>query len=92
MQNNAPVWDVLPKRKGNRLKCYDYRQEGLYFITICTHDRKDSDRSIGFVVGAFKASVTKRIREMEQASHASPLRVPEMEQASRASPLRVIWL
>jgi hypothetical protein len=27
-------------RRPLRLNDYDYRQEGAYFITICTHDRK----------------------------------------------------
>ena len=27
----------LPKRKQLRLKDYDYSQNGMYFITICTH-------------------------------------------------------
>ena len=30
----------LPKRKPNRLPKYDYSQNGAYFITICTQDRK----------------------------------------------------
>lgn len=30
----------LPKRKPNRLKNYDYSQNGAYFITICTKDRR----------------------------------------------------
>ena len=30
----------LPKRKNNRLENYDYNQNGAYFITICTHNRK----------------------------------------------------
>ena len=30
----------LPKRKPTRLKEYDYSQNGAYFITICTNDRK----------------------------------------------------
>ena len=30
----------LPKRKPMRLKGYDYSQNGAYFITICTHNRK----------------------------------------------------
>ena len=29
-----------PKRKQNRLPDYDYSQNGAYFITICTQDRK----------------------------------------------------
>jgi len=30
----------LPKRKPNRLKSYDYDAEGVYFITICTQNKK----------------------------------------------------
>ncbi len=29
----------LPKRKPTRLKGYDYSTPGMYFITICTHNR-----------------------------------------------------
>lgn len=41
-----PLWggekmdDILPKRKPNRLSQYDYSQDGIYFITICTQHRK----------------------------------------------------
>lgn len=31
----------LPKRKPTRLKNYDYSQNGYYFITICTQNRKN---------------------------------------------------
>ena len=31
---------VLPKRKSHHLQGYDYSQNGAYFITICTHQRK----------------------------------------------------
>ena len=30
----------LPKRKPTRLKGFDYRQEGYYFLTICTRNRE----------------------------------------------------
>ena len=30
----------LPKRKPNRLQCYDYSTSGAYFVTICTEKRK----------------------------------------------------
>ncbi|MCL2049423.1 MAG: hypothetical protein FWG87_11940 [Defluviitaleaceae bacterium] len=30
----------LPKRKPNRLKNYDYSQNGAYFITVCTKNRE----------------------------------------------------
>ena len=29
-----------PKRKANRLKDYDYSQNGLYFVTVCTYERQ----------------------------------------------------
>jgi putative transposase len=38
----------LPKRKSNRLKHYDYSQNGAYFITICVKDRR---QLLGKVVG-----------------------------------------
>ena len=30
----------LPERKPNRLKGYDYSQNGAYFVTICVRDRR----------------------------------------------------
>ncbi|MBO5317079.1 MAG: hypothetical protein J6A74_01390 [Oscillospiraceae bacterium] len=30
----------LPRRKSPRIPGYDYAQEGYYFVTICTHDKK----------------------------------------------------
>jgi len=32
---------ALPKRKSIRLKTYDYSQNGAYFITICTKDKRN---------------------------------------------------
>lgn len=31
-----------PKRKQNRIKEYDYSQNGAYFVTICTKNRKNT--------------------------------------------------
>lgn len=31
----------LPKRKPLRLQEYDYSQNGLYFVTVCTHNREN---------------------------------------------------
>ena len=31
---------TLPQRKPTRLKGFDYSQNGMYFVTICTHNRK----------------------------------------------------
>ena len=30
----------LPKRKSNRLRCYDYKSPGYYFVTICTAGKR----------------------------------------------------
>jgi len=30
----------LPQRKPNRIEEYDYNQNGAYFVTICTQDRR----------------------------------------------------
>ena len=31
--------EIKPRRKSIRLQGYDYSQPGVYFVTICTHDR-----------------------------------------------------
>jgi len=31
----------MRERKSNRLRDYDYSQDGYYFVTICTRDRKE---------------------------------------------------
>ena len=36
----------LPQRKPNRLSEYDYSQNGAYFVTICTRNRKEILSSI----------------------------------------------
>lgn len=38
----------LPERKPNRLKNYDYSQNGIYFLTVCT---KNKECVLGKVVG-----------------------------------------
>lgn len=38
----------MPTRKPNRLSTYDYNQDGLYFITICTVHRRPL---LGTIVG-----------------------------------------
>ena len=38
----------LPNRRKNRLENYDYSQNGAYFITICTKDRK---KTLSEIVG-----------------------------------------
>ena len=42
----------LPKRKQNRLTEYDYSAPNGYFITVCTHDRKNLFwTDVGAVIG-----------------------------------------
>ena len=36
----------FPKRKPNRLPCFDYSSNGAYFVTICTEHRKNTLSSI----------------------------------------------
>ena len=45
--------DTLPVRKNIRLKEYDYSSNGLYFITICAHNRQNL---FGDIVGAIHES------------------------------------
>jgi hypothetical protein len=33
------TFEILPKRKNIRLKNYDYRKNGYYFVTICTKNK-----------------------------------------------------
>jgi REP element-mobilizing transposase RayT len=42
----------FPERKPNRLKDYDYSQNGAYFITICAKDRQELFATIDNSVGA----------------------------------------
>lgn len=48
----------LPKRKSTRLADYDYSSEGAYFITICTHNRKNLFSNI---VGAIHESPENKL-------------------------------
>ena len=66
----------LPKRKQNRLGNYDYSQNGAYFITICTKDRKPILSKI--IVGA--NSVRPQLKEygiiVEKAIKCIPVQYP----------------
>ena len=37
---NPYDWEKYPVRKRTRLKGYDYSLPNVYFVTVCTHDRK----------------------------------------------------
>ena len=46
----------LPKRENIRLRYYDYSEEGLYFITICTKNR---EQLLGEITEANQIKLTK---------------------------------
>lgn len=53
------------RRKPNRLKDYDYSQNGAYFITICIDDRKPILSRIARgdrIIQQLKGSVTKQVK------------------------------
>ena len=56
----------FPKRKPTRLKKYDYSQNGYYFVTICTHNKKHIFGNIvgqGSIPSQCEGNVAKRQRE-----------------------------
>ena len=52
--------EELKKRKLLRLKDYDYSSAGAYFITICTHNRKNT---LSHIVGAIHESPEPKLTE-----------------------------
>ena len=63
----------LPRRKLPRLRGYDYSQNGYYFITICTHDRKDLLCTVGNAVRAFKSATTRAYNRIAAAGEKNML-------------------
>jgi putative transposase len=66
---------VHPNRKSIRLPTYDYSSPGMYFVTICTHQREPTLGAIdaGYMIpndaGKF----------VEQIWHALPIRFPNLK-------------
>ena len=50
----------LPKRKNLRLKYFDYSTQGSYFLTLCTHNRKNI---LSHIVGAIHESPAIKLTE-----------------------------
>lgn len=50
----------LPKRKEIRLKTYDYKSNGYYFVTICTHKSKPNIRKYKSEVERILLSLPER--------------------------------
>ena len=53
----------LPKRKNIRLSSYNYNQNGAYFITVCTHNKKDL---LSHIVGRIHESPEIQLTEYGQ--------------------------
>ena len=60
----------LPKRKSIRLKNYDYRSNGAYFITVCTKDKKNL---FGCIVAKAVGADSIRPNEIEYKTHLSEM-------------------
>lgn len=54
---------VLPKRKSPRLKGYNYSQNGAYFVTICTYERKCV---LSRIVAEYSRNVGEGLRALPQ--------------------------
>ncbi|MCL2872885.1 MAG: hypothetical protein FWF41_07940, partial [Betaproteobacteria bacterium] len=64
-----------PFRKPNRLKDYDYSQNGAYFITVCAKERQKLFGSIDNSVGA--ASCRLRLSKIGEIVAAEILRLSQ---------------
>ena len=60
----------MPQRKPNRIEGYDYSQNGAYFVTVCTQDRK---RILSDIVGGDAHIVPKPYGQVvEKYIHNAP--------------------
>ena len=60
----------MPQRKPNRIEDYDYSQNGAYFVTVCTRDRK---KILSDIVGADAHIVPKPYGQVvEKYIHNAP--------------------
>lgn len=73
----------LPKRKSPRLKLFDYSQNGAYFVTICTKDRRCILSKINNSVGQGLAPAEIRLSSLgeiaEEQLHLLEQRYPNVE-------------
>ena len=56
--------ELLPERKLHRLKSWDYSQNGYYFITVCTKDKKQllaKERTLCVVLSLFLPENTTKL-------------------------------
>jgi putative transposase len=66
---------MYPDRQTIRLQNYDYSQPGMYFVTICTHDREPI---LGTIEGGYIIP-TDAGKFVEQTWHTLPNRFPNLK-------------
>lgn len=69
----------LPKRKRLRLLDFDYSTPGAYFITICTHNRKNT---LSHIVGAIHESPETKLTEFGKIAERIINNIPEYFKAT----------
>ena len=62
-------------RRSIRLKGYDYSQEGLYFITICTQNR---ECILGEIVDDCRGTMHRALNEYGRIAEKEWIKTPEM--------------
>ena len=63
-----------PKRKELRLKNFDYSTPSAYFITVCTHDRKNT---LSYIVGAIHESPETKLTKCGEIVDVLINNIPE---------------
>ena len=64
----------LPKRKALRLQSFDYSTPSAYFITVCTHDRKNT---LSHIVGAIHESPETKLSQYGKIVDGIMNNIPE---------------
>ena len=59
-EDGVDMENELPKRKTLRLQSFDYSTPSAYFITVCTHDRKNT---LSHIVGAIHESPETKLSQ-----------------------------
>ena len=71
--------DELKKRKTPRYQSFDYNSVGVYFITICTHNRKCT---LSRVVGAIHESPEIELTDYGKITDETIRNIPERYKAT----------
>ena len=65
-----------PQRKRNRLRDYDYAENGAYFITICTENKKCCLSEIRLIHTEAQVALTRRGSIVERFIKEIPMKYP----------------